>query len=59
MFDNEELCPFNEISTLISGLLKPLILVQGKYGQTDEADAYYHKIFDKFPSSRKKHFMRF
>ena len=36
MYDNEELCPFNEISVLISGLLKPLIMlipVQGKYGQ--------------------------
>ena len=31
VFDNEELCLFNEISTLISGLLKPLTLVQGKY----------------------------
>ena len=31
--DNEELCPFNEIPTLISCLLKPLILVQGKYGR--------------------------
>ena len=37
MFDNEELCPFNEISMLISGLLKPLILVQGKYGRKNEA----------------------
>ena len=32
-FDNKELCPFNDISTLILGLLKPLILVQGKYGR--------------------------
>ena len=38
VFDNEELCPFNEIATLISGLLKPLILVQGKYGRKNEAE---------------------
>ena len=31
VFDYEELCPFIEISTVISGLLKPLILVQGKH----------------------------
>ena len=68
MFDSEDLCPFNEISTLISGLLKPLTLVQGKYGRKNkkkkkkknmEQNAYYHKILCKFPSSLKKHYMRF
>ena len=33
MLDSEELCHFNEISTLISSLLKPLIWVQRKYGK--------------------------
>ena len=47
MFDNEELCPFNEMS-MISGLLKPLLLVQGEYGHTNEADTYYNKYFINF-----------
>ena len=64
MFDNEKLRPFNEISTLISGLLKPLILVSmANMDDKDEAECiYYHKIFYKFPSSlkkKKKHSMRF
>ena len=53
VFDNEEWCHFNEIPMLVSGLLKPLILVQGKYGRKKmKQNANYHNIF---PSYRKKH----
>ena len=57
MFDNEELCPFNEISTLISQTIDTS--AKQIWPKQMKQNAYCHKIFYKFPSSRKKHSMRF
>ena len=51
---NEELYIFNEISSQTINTSARQI-----WPKKMKQNAYHHKIFDKFPSSRKKHYMRF